>query len=159
MRDRSLGHQEAAKKHAKVQYINKPIREVINSYGDQWGIEIHNQVRDFEFLGDKMSIYKIMGNLFANAHRQIKEKGQGEIFITTGEYENYNILKVKDTAGGVTQAFVDRILDLYKTKEVKGTGIGLSSAQVLMKDMNGRLEVHLVEGDKIEFQLFFPKIV
>jgi len=157
-KDMLIGTEELLNKHIKIQQISPCVRELIN-INQMRGVNIHNNIQyNFEFLGDHFTVLKILGNLISNAVRQIEQKGRGEILINTERNENYNILKIKDTAGGVSQELIDKIFELYKTGEVQGTGLGLSSAQMWMKKMKGKLEAHLVDNDCIEFHLLFPKI-
>ena len=141
--------------------MEKLIRQSTNNYS----MDIENQLlsrevlRDFEVSVDIISFYRIISNLVDNAKRQIELKKKGEIFITAKETEvNGQKVKkciVKDTAGGLTQEMIDKIFDLYKTKEVQGTGIGLQSCQLLMERMGGTITANLVDGDCIAFELSF----
>jgi PAS domain S-box-containing protein len=146
-------------KYQQVQSMRKFVQEVMQEYAHDETLNIHNLMKgDFQFLGEPIGMYKILGNIMGNAQRQIQEKGRGEIFISQGEDEKYNILKIKDSAGSVNKEQIQQIFTAYLHKQSKGTGFGLSSATVLMRGMKGKLEAHLVDDYCIEFLLFFPKI-
>ena len=117
-----------------------------------------NNIENFEFFGNNHLIEKIVSNLFNNALRQMNQYKQGEIFLSTVKNEHFNILKIKDTAGYVTQDRIDELFIAYKTGNVSGTGFGLSSAKLFMERIGGSIQARLVEGDKIEFELYFPKL-
>ena len=101
----------------------------------------------------------MLSNLFNNALRQIKQNNKGEFFLRTNlkKSKKYNILYVRDSAGQVTQTLIDQIFIAYKTGKVQGTGLGLSSAKLLIQNLGGDIKTKLVHQDQIEFELYFPK--
>ncbi|MSP53374.1 MAG: HAMP domain-containing histidine kinase [Gammaproteobacteria bacterium] len=79
------------------------------------------------------------------------------MFITTELGETFNILRVKDTAGGVAQETVANLFEGFTTTKEQGTGIGLAFCQLGMRSFGGDITCHRVEGDCIEFIMSFPK--
>jgi signal transduction histidine kinase len=159
LRDLTMGGVDLEKKYRRKTAIHKCVREAISIFDYRDDIRIHNQIQNgFECMGATMAIYKIIVNLFSNAIRQIEKKEKGEIFITTAEDQDHYILKIKDTAGGLTAERVAELFQSFQEKAVEGTGFGLASSQILMQKMGGALKASLVDGDKIEFLLYFPKI-
>jgi len=112
----------------------------------------------FNFKGNEIFFNRLVENLIKNAFEQIELKGRGEIFINCAQENQLNLIKIKDTAGGVTQEIIDKLLGGIKSSKQGGTGIGLSSAKQIMQGMNGDIKAYLVDGDCIEFVLSFPKI-
>ena len=51
---------------------------------------------------------------------------------------------------------MDNFFTLYKTGKVQGTGFGLASAKLYMERIGGQIEARLVDGDCVEFVLYFP---
>ena len=115
-----------------------------------------NTEGDFNFKGNVIFFNRLIENLIKNAFEQIELKGKGEIFIECVHNDSLNLLKIKDTAGGVTQEIIDQLFSGIKSTKEGGTGIGLSSAKQIMQGMKGDIECHLVDGDCIEFVLSFP---
>ena len=61
---------------------------------------------------------------------------KGDGFIECVHKNPRNLLKIKDTAGGVTQEIIDRLFNGIKSSKEGGTDIGLSSAKQTMHGMN-----------------------
>jgi K+-sensing histidine kinase KdpD len=70
-----------------------------------------------------------------------------------------NSLKIKDNAGGLTAAEIAQFMNVYRGGQVQGTGIGLRFCALEMQKINGKIEAHLIDGDCVEFLLYFPKLV
>ncbi|HYF98426.1 MAG TPA: ATP-binding protein, partial [Coxiellaceae bacterium] len=135
------------------------LRRVIDTYPYKEGqasLLHYNADCDFSFQGNVIFFNRLIENLIKNAFEQIQIKGHGEIFISCGQEENFNIIKIKDTAGGVTQEIIDTLFSGIQSSKNGGTGIGLSSAKQIMYSMRGDVSCRLVEGDCIEFVLSFP---
>ena len=99
----------------------------------------------------------ILNNLLKNAYTYIEEQNRGKIFITTDETDAFYLLKIKDTAKGVSPLILDRIFDRYFTTNDAGTGLGLSFCKTIMLSFGGNIEAKSIENKFIEFTLTFPK--
>ena len=71
---------------------------------------------------------------------------------------DFNLITVKDTAGGASPEVIDKLFSGYFTTKKNGTGIGLSFCKKTMKNFGGDITCHNVYGKYIEFVLSFPKI-
>lgn len=111
---------------------------------------------DFKFMGNEIYFNRLIENLIKNAFEQIQLKGKGEIFIHCEAENSLNLIKIKDTAGGVTQNVVESLFSGIGSSKHGGTGVGLSSAKQVMRAMGGGINCHIVDGDCIEFVLSFP---
>ncbi|MFN7096041.1 MAG: ATP-binding protein [Gammaproteobacteria bacterium] len=114
--------------------------------------------QNFSFLGHHVLFYRILFNLMNNALQQITKNKRGEIFISTEEDEQYNILRFRDTAGGAAPEIVKHLFEGFKTTKKDGNGVGLAFCKITMHSFKGDITCHSVEGDYIEFVLSFPKI-
>lgn len=112
----------------------------------------------FDFLGNPMLFIRILFNLLNNSLYQIHKNGKGEIFISSEEQPEANIIRFKDTAGGASPEIVKHIFDGYITTKEEGTGVGLAFCKLTMESFGGGMSCDSVEGDFIEFVLTFPKI-
>ena len=110
---------------------------------------------DFDFLGNEIFFNRLLENLIKNAFEQIELKGKGEIFISFKQGSS-NLIKIKDTAGGVTQNVLNTLSGEITSFKEGGTGIGLASAQQIMKAFGGSITSHLTRDNYIEFILSFP---
>jgi PAS domain S-box-containing protein len=137
------------------------LKQVVDNYPYKEGQKnlLHCDTNcDFDFRGDMIFFNRLMENLIKNAFEQIELNGKGEIFIFSFSLSECNVIKIKDTAGGVTQAIIDKLFNGIQSSKIGGTGIGLSSAKQTMQSMGGDIQCGLVDGDCIEFFLNFPKL-
>lgn len=122
-------------------------------------VKINKQISyEFSLMGNSILIMKILFNLIKNAAEQITLNGKGEIYISTKETDDHNIISIKDTAGGMCPELESNLFQDYFTTKEHGTGIGLSSSKRLMGHFNGTLTNINTPGESIEFILSFPKI-
>ena len=142
--------------------IEEIIRRAAGHYpfkneGDEEKIH-YDTLNAFNFMGNSIFMARILQNLIKNSFEQIHLKGKGEIFITCEQGEKENLVKIKDTAGGVTSATVEQLFKGFNSTKKGGTGIGLSSAKRIMQAFGGDITCQLVDGDCIEFILSFSKL-
>jgi len=122
-------------------------------------IEIHHNLldEDHTVLGDATQIHQILINLCTNASHAMEGQG-GRIDVSLKNVRiqssqinqfnglapgNYIKLEVTDTGRGIDPQIMDQIFDPYfTTKEVgKGTGMGLSLVQGIVKNHGGDISV------------------
>ena len=140
-----------------------PISRILQEVKKVWENQgkshlIYDEVEDFDFWGDELWVEKILMNLIDNALRQIDLRGKGAIYFSQVADDNYTYLKVKDTAGGITEQYAEGIFELFRQGKVQNTVFGLASARIFMQRMKGELRAGVVDGDCIEFTLCFPKV-
>lgn len=111
---------------------------------------------EFSFMGNSILSMKILFNLIKNALEQMRLKGQGEITISTGQEEHYNLISIKDTAGGAPSEVVSNFFNGYFTTKDTGTGIGLAFCKKTMHSFGGDIICHSICGESMEFILKFP---
>ncbi len=138
--------------------LRRSVKDYPYKSGDEAKVHLNTEVT-FNFMGNEIFVSRLFENLMKNAFEQIQLKGKGEIFIQTELNDAFHHIKIKDTAGGVTQSIIDQVnqAEMKSTKE-GGTGVGLSSAKHTMEALGGKIEAHLVDADCIEFVLSFPAI-
>ena len=113
---------------------------------------------DFIFMGNPVLFYRLIFNLLKNALHQIKKRCKGKIYISTELKDDVNILRFKDTAGGMTNEIISRLFECFNTTKKEGTGIGLAFCKFTMRSFGGDIIARCADGDCIEFELTFPKI-
>jgi PAS domain S-box-containing protein len=111
---------------------------------------------DFQFMGNSILLMKLLFNLIKNALEQIAINGNGDIFISTETGKDYNLIRIKDTAGGAPPEIVAHFFNGYFTTKENGTGIGLAFCKKVMTDFKGDIVCHSVYGESMEFILKFP---
>lgn len=112
----------------------------------------------FDFMGNPILFLRVMFNLINNALYQIHTNQKGQIFISSEEHADVNIIRFKDTGGGASPEVISHIFDGYQSTKDNGTGVGLAFCKLTMRNFGGDITCHSVEGDYIEFVLSFPKL-
>ena len=135
------------------------LENTLEAYAFDENIQIHQQTTyDFFLMGNSILIMRILFNLIRNASEQIILKNKGEIFISTESYKNTNVIKIKDTAGGVRKDIEPKLFKDYFTTKKNGTGIGLAYSKRVMESFGGALTFNNKPNESIEFVLSFPKV-
>ncbi len=108
-----------------------------------------------EVLIDAEQIKQILLNLAINS-LQAMTTGGGRLVFHTSESEDFCVVKVEDTGGGIKPEFLPKIFDPFFTTKEKGVGLGLSVAHKIAVQHNGQLSVSNENGTTI-FLLQLPK--
>ena len=120
---------------------------------------VHMDLKNsFKYIGNKISVDQIITNILQNAFYQIRKNNCGEIFITTEDGIESNILRIRDTAGGATPYVVEKMFDASFTTKVDGNGVGLDFCKKTMQLFGGDITAYSEYGNYIEFVLTFPKV-
>ena len=112
-----------------------------------------------KLLGDDIKIKQILVNILTNA---IKYTNEGsvtlDINITSAHYDYISInFSINDTGIGIKENAIKELfqsftrLDLEKTRNIEGTGLGLTITQKLLKMMNSTLNVESIYGKGSKF--------
>jgi len=127
-----------------------------------------------KFIGDPNQIYSAILNIGINARDAMPDGGT--LSFTTSEenigeladfdnshnltHEKYLKIVISDTGCGINKEILNQIFDpFFTTKEIgKGTGMGLSAVQGIVKMHNGIISVSTKEGEGTTFTILFPSI-
>ena len=139
--------------------VEKAVALVGASYG-QSGITLrvvnHGTV---PMSGFALEFSQVILNLLNNAKDQLVERGTAEpaVFIECHCEAGRNVIKIRDNAGGIPQAILDKIFDPYFTTKLQsqGTGLGLYMSKMIIENiMGGKLLVHNApEGAEFSIEL------
>ncbi|RJQ64872.1 MAG: PAS domain S-box protein [Desulfobacteraceae bacterium] len=125
-------------------------------------------------MGDPAQIHQVLANLFTNASHAIQNAyAYGHITVDLTETDivsgyhvslkpgRYIRLSVSDDGCGIKSKDMERIFDPYfTTKEPgKGSGLGLSIVQGIIKNHNGEIMVYSEPGKGSTFNVYFPKLL
>jgi signal transduction histidine kinase len=101
-------------------------------------------------------INQVLLNIISNAAQSIEK--EGNIWIDTGEENNYLFIKIKDDGKGIKKEDQEKIFDpFFTTKPVgEGTGLGLSISYSIIKNHNGKIEVKSEMGRGAIFKIMLP---
>ncbi|KAF1051986.1 MAG: Sensor kinase CckA [Stenotrophomonas maltophilia] len=106
-----------------------------------------------------------MVNLLANARDALLSKGEAltrrwvGISQVLGDDPGWVELQVRDNAGGIDAALLERIFEAFFTTKPagKGTGLGLSVSHELIRNMGGNLSVDNYQ-DGARFTIRLPRL-
>jgi PAS domain S-box-containing protein len=156
--------------HHLIKEINRIVKQtfpknidVVFDYSkDLWTIE-----------ADSTQIHQVLMNLCVNARDALPNGGTltiGTENITIDDNYtrihldahpgDYIIISISDTGVGMTPEIIDRIFDpFFTTKEIgRGTGLGLSTAMIIVKNHGGFINVYSEVGKGTWFKVYLPAI-
>ena len=122
-------------------------------------------------IADPTQIHQIIMNLATNAyHAMQKSGGQLTVSLKQKHIESnplgfsellsgeYVLLKVIDTGTDIEKGVMDKIFDPYFTTKEKerGTGLGLSVVQGIVKSCNGHIHIYSEPGKGTEAHIYLP---
>lgn len=113
------------------------------------------------FTSNYSAIYFIMKNLIENGLKY-NENAQPTVKVFQKETHTENQIFVKDNGLGIAEQYHERIFEMHKRlhnrDKYEGTGLGLSIAKILVKKLDGRIEVESKLSQGSTFILYLPKI-
>ncbi len=128
-------------------------------------------------LADPTQIHQVAMNLITNAYHAMQDSS-GTLSIKLKNSKNMNLVhktvipcdkpgpghfirfSVSDTGEGMDQMTLEKIFDPYFTTKSKGkgTGIGLSVVQGIVKNCNGEIKVKSSPGEGSTFDIYIPAL-
>ncbi len=109
--------------------------------------------------GIKNQLQQVIINLLTNASHACAESGGGKVRMKAGNLDNgYVYLVVSDNGPGIPEEETERLFDpFYTTKpEGKGTGLGLTIVQEIIKRHKGSIKVESLPGEGTTFTVYMP---
>ncbi len=117
-------------------------------------IQIECNLEDCYLLGDREHLIIAIKNVILNA---IEASRDNDVIKVYTETQNQKCkLHIIDNGSGIKKEIRSKILNLYFTTKKNGSGIGLSSAYRIIKDLNGEMEIISEEGEGTEIIIEFP---
>ena len=123
----------------------------------------HELTTDFdvdEVIGDPTRIEQVLRNLLQNAVRYVPQGQKIEVHWEKGQ-QGRPCLRVKDSGPGIPEAHLARVferfyrVDVGRSREKGGTGIGLSLVKHIMQSHGGSVTVVSEPGQGSEFTCQF----
>ena len=111
-----------------------------------------------KIFADESQIRQIILNLMVNALHAVNKGGR--IRIATSYRKREICIALEDNGSGIADGIKDKIfLPFFTTKDLhKGTGMGLSVVDGIVKSHKGRIEVDTESGKGSKFKVFIPSI-
>ncbi len=126
---------------------------------DKKGLELVQEIEDFNFMGDPIRMKQIIINLLSNANKFTTE---GRITITTKTEGNEGQLIVSDTGCGIKKEFLTKIFEVFKqadsssSRSASGSGLGLAISKQLIELQDGTIDVKSEYGVGSDFHVTVP---
>lgn len=116
-----------------------------------------------EVHADPTRLLQVIINILSNAVKYNKPGGSIEIWCKENHKTGMGRLYIKDTGLGIPEAYKEIIFDPFSRDphtawEKEGTGIGLSIAKSLMKNMNGEIGFESTVGEGTTFWIDIPLV-
>ncbi|HUU81440.1 MAG TPA: ATP-binding protein [Acidobacteriota bacterium] len=111
-----------------------------------------------DMVGDTDQLQQVFANLFLNAADAMEGKGKLDIKARYSPEKNEFRIEVSDSGPGIPEPLRDKIFDIFfTTKPVgKGTGIGLSFSQNIIKLHGGNITVECPPEGGTTFIIMLP---
>jgi len=125
-------------------------------------------VKNYDVAGDYRRVMQILMNIASNAVKYTQESGSVQFCIEEirGSRDVYRFV-CKDNGFGMSEEFLKHIFEPFSRAEdericdIKGTGLGMSITQKLVKMMGGNIYVESVigRGTKVTVELPLKRII
>lgn len=159
-----LSSVEETVKSSKVEEFNLTAlcREVIKYFDDVLGeLDLNFSSADsVQLSADRKEISQVVSNLIENA---IKYTEQGEINVSVHEDDDAVYFSVQDTGIGISPIEQERIFERFyrvdkaHSREIEGSGLGLSIVKNIVEKYNGSLTVDSKKSQGSTFTAKFRK--
>lgn len=108
---------------------------------------------------DPSAFEQIVTNLVVNARDAMPRGGEIGLRTCCSDYEGGKVcVEVSDTGEGISNEIIDKVFEpFFTTKEVgRGTGLGLSVCQGIVREANGEITVDTSLGVGTRFRVALP---
>ncbi len=150
--------------------LNKSIENAVDLLKHQFSnenIKINTDLNNIPFVrGHEIWLDQIFVNLLTNAkYALVNQKlnghspSQKEILICSKFVDSDNKVHVivKDNAGGIDEKLKEKIFEpFFTTKDMAGTGLGLSIIKLIIKSLQGSIDLDVEHGKHSTFKIFLP---
>ena len=153
-------------------YLQSSVHQKLKLHHPDVKLETDIEPDLLNIAGKPVHLYKTIMNLFTNAcealpcggtvtlstkNQYVDKPINGyDLSIQEGEFV---ILKVADNGTGIASEDLNRIFEPFYTKKVmgrSGSGLGMAVVYGAVKDHQGYIDVHSIEGVGTTFELYFP---
>jgi len=145
--------------------LNALVRDVVETTQPLWHDHTRREGRPVEvrvalaplprLLGRAAELREVFTNLLLNALEAMPQGGH--ITLRTSVEDSSVCLEVSDTGSGMTAEVRRRLFDpFFTTKGARGTGLGLSVSQAIIKGHHGSFTVESEPGHGTTFRITLP---
>lgn len=149
------------KESLKPLEMTQEVVEQLSSLASEKNISIRVVNESSEFPADSRKVEQVLNNLIGNAIKYIPVGGKIEV---RWEEEMDSVrLRVIDNGPGIADVHLDRMFERFyridkgRSRDVGGSGLGLSIVKHIMQSHGGSVQVKSELGRGSEFICLFPK--
>lgn len=144
------------------------VKSIINSidifnlkYKKKVSVNFKTEINDATIYGSENQIMQVILNMMINSYESIEKKGDIEnsfINIYLIKNDNFYEIQIEDNGIGIEQEHKNKIFDPFFTTKGQGmgTGVGLTIAQKIILEHNGKIEFKSDKGQNTIFSVFLP---
>jgi heavy metal sensor kinase len=136
--------------------INELISEsatLLSPLAEQKGIHIEtSQISEQSIVrGDRAALLELFTNLLDNAIKY--NVPQGKVHVCIREEKEFIVCEIKDTGIGIPSDALDKVFDRFyrvdhsRSKEIDGSGLGLSICREIARLHGGKIDIKSIEGE------------
>ncbi len=154
---------DKTKEHFDLQDIVDTINNLLSAKFKNSGIEMIVLFDKIELYGLRNEFIQVLMNIINNSIDAFEQNNIKKrlIFIEAMKKDDYVLVCIKDSAGGIPKEILNRIFEPYFTTkhQYSGTGIGLyMSREIIVRNMHGTINVQNIdyeyEDEKYKGALF-----
>lgn len=124
--------------------INMLLEDVIDqerSMLKKENIKLESKLLDDEIYinGDYNRLSQVIINIIKNSKEAINKNEKGKIIVKSKVVDNDVIIIVKDNGVGISKKHLEKIKEPFYTTKTRGTGLGVSISQEIIKAHNGKI--------------------
>jgi len=118
---------------------------------------------------DRSQIIQVFQNLVINALQAMPDLSKGRVQLRASDVRlaendvpplpagHYVQIEVQDNGSGIPPDHIDKIFDPFYTTKKTGTGLGLATVLLIVRQHGGQIGVDSTVGTGTTFTLFFPR--
>jgi len=133
--------------------IQKILQNVKKSIHISENIQLSLPTNEIMINCDPDQIEIVLENIILNSSQAIGEDS-GSITVTFKEENQYVLIQIQDSGGGIPENIISQIFDPLFTTKRGGTGLGLASCKSIIESHNGTLTV---KNNPTTFKIKLPK--
>ncbi|WP_353646057.1 ATP-binding protein [Mesorhizobium sp. WSM2239] len=111
------------------------------------------------FVGDRLAVEQIFGNLLENALKYLRDDTPGQIRVSGHTAASGLVYEVQDNGRGIEAKDLDRIFEIFRRsgpQDRPGEGIGLTHVRTLAHRLGGTITVRSEPGQGSTFVVTLP---
>lgn len=123
---------------------------------DSHGVKIDKQfkVNIPQINADDKQLQQVFLNIILNALQAMPDGGKLE--ISTSALKNGAKVKITDNGVGIPEDQMEQIFKPFFTTKTKGTGLGLTIVEKIVKNHGGKIDITSKVGKGTTFEIFLP---